>query len=79
MLEIYATIALIFIFIFYRGFLLRLFDDKQETLKMLSIISLIASLVYVICDYVLDVVPNNIRNKNQVIPLTELKEVTVRT
>lgn len=79
MLEIYATITLIFIFIFYRGFLLSLFNDKQETLKMLFIIALIASLVYLICDYVLDVVPNNIRNKNQVIPLTELKEATVRT
>ena len=79
MLEIYATIALIFIFIFYRGFLLSLFDDKKETLQMLFIIALIASLVYLVCDYVLDVVPNNIRNKNQVIPLTELKEVTVRT
>jgi len=69
-LEIYATIALIFIFIFYRGFLLSLFDDKKETLQMLFIIGLIASLVYFVCDYVLDVVPNNIRNTNQVTPIT---------
>ena len=70
MLEIYATIALIFIFIFYRGFLLSLFDDKQETLKMLFIISLVVCLVYLVCDYILDVVPNNIRNTNQVVPIT---------
>ena len=70
MLEIYATFALIFIFIFYRGFLLSLFDDKKETLQMLFIIALIASLVYLVCDYVLDVVPNNIRNTNQVTPIT---------
>ena len=70
MLEIYATIALIFIFIFYRGFLLSLFDDKKETLQMLFIIALIASLVYLVCDYVLDEVPNNIRNTNQVTPIT---------
>ena len=70
MLEIYATIALIFIFIFYRGFLFSLLDDKKETLQMLLIITLIASLVYLICDYILDVVPNNIRNTNQVVPIT---------
>ena len=70
MLEIYATIALIFIFIFYRGFFFSLLDDKKETLQMLLIIGLIASLVYVICDYVLGVVPNNIRNTNQVVPIT---------
>ena len=70
MLEIYATVALIFIFIFYRGFLLSLFDDKKETLQMLLIIALIASFVYLVCDYVLDEVPNNIRNTNQVIPIT---------
>ena len=70
MLEIYATIALIFIFIFYRGFLLSLIEDKKETLQMLFIIALIASLVYLVCDYVLDVVPNNIRNTNQVTPIT---------
>ena len=70
MLEIYATIALIFIFIFYRGFLLSLLNDKKETLQMLVIISSIICLVYLICDYILDVVPNNIRNTNQVVPLT---------
>ena len=70
MLEIYATIALIFIFIFYRGFLLSLFDDIKETLQMLFIIALIASLVYLVCDYVLDVVPNNIKDRNQVTPIT---------
>ena len=46
---------------------------------MLLIFALLTCLVYVICDYVLEVVPNNIRNKNQVIPLTEPKEATVRT
>ena len=70
MLEIYATIALIFIFIFYRGFLFSLLDDKKETIQMLLIISLVVCLVYLICDYILDVVPNNIRNTNQVVPIT---------
>ena len=70
MLEIYATIALIFIFIFYRRFLLHLLGDKKETLQMLFIIALIVCLVYLVCDYVLDVVPNNIRNTNQVTPIT---------
>jgi len=69
-LEIYATIALIFIFIFYRGFLLSLFDDKKDTFQILLIISLIVCLIYLVCDYVLDVVPNNIRNTNQVTPIT---------
>lgn len=70
MLEIYATIALIFIFIFYRGFLLSLFDDKKDTFQILLIVTLIVCLVYLVCDYVLDVVPNNIRNTNQVTPIT---------
>ena len=70
MLEIYATVALIFIFIFYRGFLFSLLDDKKETIQMLLIISLVVCLVYLICDYILDVVPNNIRNTNQVVPIT---------
>lgn len=70
MLEIYATIALIFIFIFYRGFLLSLFDDKKDTFQILLIIALIVCLVYLVCDYVLDVFPNNIRNTNQVTPIT---------
>ena len=78
MLEIYATIALIFIFIFYRRFLLSLFDDMKETLQMLFIIALIAIFVYLVCDYVLDVVPNNIRNTRQVIPLTEYSDVSNR-
>jgi len=69
-LEIYATIALIFIFIFYRGFLLSLFDDKKDTFQILLIIALIVCLVYLVCDYVLDVVPNYIRNTNQVTPIT---------
>jgi uncharacterized membrane protein len=66
----YVLIALIMVFFFYRRFLLHLLGDKKETLLMLFIISLIASLVYLICDYVLDVVPNNIRNTNQVTPIT---------
>ena len=58
---IYFLIAIILIFFFYRGNLLYLLHDKKETMQMLLIFALVACLVYVISDYVLDVMPNNIR------------------
>jgi len=54
-------IALIMVFFFYRRNLLYLLQDKKETLQMLVIFALVACLVYLICDYLLDVMPNNIR------------------
>ncbi len=58
----YVLIALIMVFFFYRRNLLYLLQDKKETMQMLFIYALVACLVYLICDYVLDVIPNNIRN-----------------
>ena len=57
----YVLIALIMVFFFYRRHLLYLLQDKKETLQMLVIFALVACLVYLICDYLLDVMPNNIR------------------
>ncbi len=57
----YVLIALIMVFFFYRRHLLYLLQDKKETLQMLAIFALVACLVYLICDYLLDVMPNNIR------------------
>ncbi len=58
---IYVLIALIMVFFFYRRHLLYLLQDKKETLQMLVIFALVACLFYLICDYLLDVMPNNIR------------------
>jgi len=58
----YVLIALILVFFFYRRHLLYLLQDKKETMQMLLVFALITCLVYVICDYVLEVVPNNIVN-----------------
>ena len=58
----YVLIALIMVFFFYRRHLLYLLQDKKQTMQMLLIFALVACLVYVICDYVLDVIPNNIRS-----------------
>ena len=58
----YVLIALIMVFFFYRRNLLHLLQDKKQTLQMLFIFALVACLVYVICDYILDVMPNNLRN-----------------
>jgi hypothetical protein len=41
--------------------LLYLLQDKKETLQMLVMFALVACLVFLICDYLLDVMPNNIR------------------
>ena len=57
----YVLIALIMVFFFYRRHLLYLLQDKKETLQMSVIFALVACLVYLICDYLLDVMPNNIR------------------
>ena len=57
----YVLIALIMVFFFYRRHLLYLLQDKKETLQMLVLFGLVACLVYLICDYLLDVMPNNIR------------------
>ena len=57
----YVLIALIMVFFFYRRHLLYLLQDKKETLQMLVTFALVACLVYLICDYLLDVMPNNIR------------------
>ena len=57
----YVLIALIMVFFFYRRHLLYLLQDKKETLQMFVIFALVACLVYLICDYLLDVMPNNIR------------------
>ena len=57
----YVLIALIMVFFFYRRHLLYLLQDKKETLQMLVIFVSVACLVYLICDYLLDVMPNNIR------------------
>jgi len=76
---LYVLLALVIMYFFYKRHLLYLLQDRKQTMQMLLIFVLVVCLVYVICDYVLDVVPNNIRNKNQVIPLPETKEVTVRT
>ena len=57
----YVLIALIMVFFFYRRHLLYLLQDKKETLQMLVIFELVACLVYLIFDYLLDVMPNNIR------------------
>ena len=58
----YVLIALIMVFFFYRRNLLHLLQDKKQTMQMLLIFALIACLVYLISDYVLDVIPNNLRN-----------------
>jgi len=58
----YVLIALIMVFFFYRRHLLSLLQDKKQTMQMLLIFALIACLIYLICDYVLDVMPNNLRN-----------------
>ena len=57
----YILIALIMVFFFYRRNLLYLLQDKKETLQMLIIFALVACFVYLICDYLLDVMPNNVR------------------
>ena len=57
----YVLIALIMVIFFYRRHMLYLLQDKKETLQMLVIFALVACLVYLICDYLLDVIPNNIR------------------
>ncbi len=57
----YVLIALIMVFFFYRRHLLYLLQDKKETLQMLVIFALVACIVYLICDYLLDAMPNNIR------------------
>lgn len=58
---IYIFGAIILIFFFYRKNLSYLLEDKKETLQMIVIFALVAGLVYLICDYILDVIPNNIR------------------
>ena len=58
---IYIFGAIILILLFYRKNLSYLLEDKKETLQMLVIFALVAGLVYLICDYILDVIPNNIR------------------
>jgi hypothetical protein len=72
----YVLIALIMVFFFYRRNLLFLLQDKKETMQMLLIFVIVVCLVYVISDYLLDVVPNNIRNTKQVNPLTEFNDVS---
>ena len=58
----YELIALIMVFVFFRGNIASLMQDKKETLQMFIIISLIACFLYLISDYLLDIKSNNIRN-----------------
>ena len=57
----YALIALIMVFVFFRGNISSLMQNKSETLQMFVIISLIACFLYLISDYLLDMRTNNIR------------------
>ena len=58
----YVLIALIMVFVFFRGNIASLMQDKKETLQMFIIISLVACFLYLISDYLLDLRTNNAVN-----------------
>ena len=58
----YVLIALIMVFVFFRGNIASLMQDKKETLQMFIIITLVACFLYLISDYLLDLRTNNARN-----------------
>ena len=58
----YVLIALIMVFVFFRGNIAFLMQDKKETLQMFIIITLVACFLYLISDYLLDLRTNNAGN-----------------
>ena len=58
----YVLIALIMVFVFFRGNIASLMQDKKETLQIFIIITLVACLLYLISDYLLDLRMNNTGN-----------------
>ena len=58
----YVLIALIMVFVFFRGNITSLMQDKKETLQMFIIITLVACFLYLISDYLLDLKTNNAVN-----------------
>jgi hypothetical protein len=58
----YVLIALIMVFVFFRGNIVFLMQDKKETLQMFIIITLVACCLYLISDYLLDLRTNNAVN-----------------
>jgi hypothetical protein len=58
----YVLIALIMVFVFFRGNIASLMQDKKETLQMFIIITLVACFLYLISDYLLDLRTNNAVN-----------------
>jgi hypothetical protein len=58
----YVLIALIMVFVFFRGNISFLMQDKKETLQMFIIITLVACFLYLISDYLLDLRTNNVGN-----------------
>ena len=58
----YVLIALIMVFVFFRGNIASLMQDKKETLQMFIIITLVACFLYLISDYLLDLRTNNAGN-----------------
>ncbi len=58
----YVLIALIMVFVFFRGNITSLMQDKKETLQMFIIITLVACFLYLISDYLLDLRTNNAGN-----------------
>jgi len=58
----YVLIALIMVFVFFRGNIVFLMQDKKETLQMFIIITLVACFLYLISDYLLDIRTNNAGN-----------------
>ena len=57
----YVLIVLIMVFVFFRGNIASLMQDKKETLQMFIIITLVACFLFLISDYLLDLRSNNIR------------------
>jgi len=58
----YVLIALIMVFVFFRGNIASLTQDKKETLQIFIIITLVACFLYLISDYLLDLRTHNAVN-----------------
>jgi hypothetical protein len=56
-----SILGLLMIIFFYRNFLYSLLKNKKESFEMILISLIVFFLFYLICDILLEYIPNNIR------------------
>ena len=56
-----SILGLLVVIFFYRNFLYSLLKNKKESFEMILISLIVFFLFYLICDIVLEYIPNNIR------------------